>query len=283
MDSLKKFEYAPDSQATADALTLQLAFTGNGSTAATQSDMQSVETFVEKLFSQISGGQGSVDTTEATRVVDHFLTTLKTDPSGKNSLNDLSSALQADLQSGDRLPELMGIQNTYASYGISGAQMMPGAEQVLVDVTFNFVSPIRRSFALVLENGAWRISTFIVHALAPMTPEGDIQVADQVILEYVQALHDKNAANAWDLLSTQAQKGIQQADLEKEAQGLKSISAVAITLNTKGTDQLTYTVTLWVSLAQNPTKGWLEGKNTRSFDLIKNGNAWQIEQIGSGN
>ena len=43
MDSLQKFEYAPSSQATADALNIQLVFSGKGSTAATQSDMQVID------------------------------------------------------------------------------------------------------------------------------------------------------------------------------------------------------------------------------------------------
>jgi len=282
VDSLNNFDYAPSSQATADALNIQLVFSGKGSTSATQSDMQAIESFAEQLYAQASGTPVSVNTDEAAKVVEDFLTTFKADPTGKSSLHDLSSMLQADIQSGDLLPDLLGIQNNFLSFGISSTQELAGTGQVLVDVGLNFVSPIHRAFVLGKENGAWRINTFIVHAVPPMTPEGNFLAADQVILEYVQALHDKNAANAWGFLSTQAQKSIQQSDLEKEAQGFKSISAVAITLNQPGTDQLTYSVKLWVSLTQNPAAGWSEGKNTRSFVLIKNGKSWQIDKIGSG-
>ncbi len=283
LDSLSKFQYSTSSQATADALSLQLAFTGNGSTTAAQGDMQAIETFAEQMVAQISGTQVSPDTALAAKVVNDFLTTLKTDPSGKSSLDDLSSALQADLQSGDLLPDLLGIQNTYASFGITHVQPLTGMGQVVVDTTLNFVSPIRRSFVLVMENGAWRINTFIVHALPPMSPAGDFQTADQVILEYVLALQNKAAAAAWGLLSAKAQNTNPQANLEKDAQGFKSISAVAITLNETGQDQLAYTVKLWVSLSPTPAPDWLEGKNTRSFQLIKTGQSWQIDQIGPAN
>ena len=210
-----------------------------------------------------------MNTDEAAKVVEDFLTTFKADPTGKSSLHDLSSMLQADIQSGDLLPDLLGIQNNFLSFGISNTQELAGTGQVLVDAGLNFVSPIHRAFVLLKESGAWRINTFVVHAVPPMTPEGDFLAADQVILEYVQALHDKNAADAWGLLSTQAQKSIHQSDLEKEAQGLKSISVLAITLNQPGTDQLTYSVKLWVSLTPNPASGWSEGKNIRSFILVK--------------
>ncbi len=195
----------------------------------------------------------------------------------------MSSALQADIQSGGLLPDLLGIQNTYTSFGITNVQPLTGMGQVLVDTTLNFVSPIRRSFVLVMENGAWRINTFIVHALPPMTPDSDFQAADLVILQYVQALRNKTPADAWSLLSANAQSANTQADLEKEAQGFQSISAVTVTLNETGQDQLTYTVRLWVSLSPNPAPGWLGGQNTCSFRLVKTGQNWQIDQIGPAN
>ena len=283
LDGMSKFQYSTSSQATADQLTLQLTFTGSGSSTAAQGDMQTVETFAEQVFAQISGTQVSPNTALAAKVVNDFLTALKADPSGKSSLNELSSALQADIQSGGQLPDLLGIQDTFASFGITKVQPLTGMGQVLVDTTLNFVSPIHRSFVLVVENGAWRINTFIVHALPPMTPDGDFQAADQVILQYVQALQNKTSADAWGLLSANAQSANPQAGLEKEAQGFQSISAVTITLNETGQDQLTYTVRLWVSLTPNPAPGWLGGQNTRSFRLVKTGQNWQIDQIGPAN
>ncbi len=269
LDSLSKFQYSTSSQATADQLTLQLTFTGSGPSTAAQGDMQTVETFAEQVFAQIGGAQVTPDTSLAAKVVNDFLTALKADPSGKSSLNELSGALQAYIQSGGQLPDLLGIQNTYASFSITNVQPLTGMGQVLVDATLNFVSPIRRSLVLVIENGVWRINTFIVHALPPMTPDGGFQAVDMVILQYVQALRNKTSADAWGLLSVNAQSANTQAGLEKEAQGFQSISVVTITLNETGQNQLTYTVRLWVSLSPNPAPGWLGGQNTRSFRLVK--------------
>jgi hypothetical protein len=55
LDSLGRFEYAPKTDATADAMTTTLIFTGRGSSPATENDQQAIETFAENLFSQASG------------------------------------------------------------------------------------------------------------------------------------------------------------------------------------------------------------------------------------
>ncbi len=83
LDGLSKFQYSTSSQATADQLTLQLTFTGSGPLTATQDDIQTIESFAEQVYAQISGTQVTPDTSLAAKVVNDFLTALKADPSGK--------------------------------------------------------------------------------------------------------------------------------------------------------------------------------------------------------
>lgn len=223
----------------------------------------------------------SLNPADAASVVEGFLSTMKADPSGKSSLDYLSRPLQADLQSGDLLPDMLGIQNTYASFGLLPTQPVPGTDQVLVSAGLNFVSPIYRSFALVDENGAWKINTFIVYAI-PLLPPTDVSQflpADQIILEYLQALQNKDATTAWGFLSPNAQASISYADLEQEAQGFQSITPVSLTLTENGQGHLNYTVTLWATSGKNLPGGWQSGKNIRSFTMAQTDQGWQIDQI----
>ena len=223
----------------------------------------------------------SLNPADAAPVVEGFLSTMKADPSGKSSLDYLSRPLQADLQSGDLLPDMLGIQNTYASFGLLPTQPVPGTGQVLVSAGLNFVSPIYRSFALVDENGAWKINTFIVYAI-PLLPPNDASQflpADQIILEYLQALQNKDAATAWGFLSPNAQASISQANLEQEAQGFQSITPVSLTLTKNGQGHLDYTVTLWATPGKDLPAGWQAGKNIRSFTITQPDQDWQIDQI----
>jgi hypothetical protein len=281
MDNLSRFEYTDQTTAAADGMTINLVFAGQGSTTATASDQQAIETFAEGLFAQVSDTGTSLASSEATKVVSDFLTTLQADPSGKSSMDYLSNTLQADIQMGNLLPNLLGIQNTYSSFGISSSQEIPGTGQILVEAGLNYVSPIKRAFVLINENDTWKINTFIVYAFPSVGAGNDFTSADQVILEYVQALQNKDAVTAWDLLSQNGQSGTSQAALEKEAQGLQFISPVSIILHESGSDRLTYTVNLWVELGQNVLPGWKQGLNSRSFELIQTKEGWRINQISA--
>jgi hypothetical protein len=279
MDNLSRFEYTDQTSATTNTTTFDLVFAGNGSTAATDSDQQAIETFAEGLFAQVSNTGTSSASSEATKVVSDFLTALKADPSGQSSMDYLSSTLQADIQRGDTLPNMLGIQNTYSNFGISSSQLIPGTGQVLVEAGLNYVSPVKRAFVLIKENGAWKINTFIVYAFPSIGSSNNFTSADQVVLEYVQALQNKDSVTAWDLLSQNGQSATSQAALEKEVQGFQFISPVSIILHENGTDHLTYTVNLWVELGQNALPGWQPGLNTRSFQLTQTKDGWRIDQI----
>ena len=283
LDRLTRFEYAPQSQATTDAMTIRLVFSGQGSVKPSENDQKAVELFAEQLYAGMDQAGGSTNADAPAQVVTDFLNSLKNDPSGKSSLGDLSSSVQADIRGGDLVPTLLGIQNTYSSFGISGTWQTAGTDIVFVDAILNYVSPIRRTFALVKEHNTYRINTFIVYAFPSMTPVKDFQPADQVIIRYVQALSGKDADTAWELLSPEAQNITTKADLLKKSQGLQKITPISLVLNEPGQDQLSYRVKLWVDLAQDPAEGWNTGPNTRSYKMVQTGQGWKISQIVSDN
>jgi hypothetical protein len=280
-DSWSRFELNTQTQAQADGETIHLIFDGNGSTQPTGDDQQTVESFAEKLDASMSVGSASPDI--SAQIVTDFLNSLKKDPSGKSSINDLSESIQLDLQNGDLLPDLVGIQNTYSSFGISSEQPVQGTDLTLVNVTLNYVSPISRSMVVANKDGSSLIDTFIRHNQPPMTPEDEFQKADQVILKYIQAMQNKDAVTAFSLLSPDGQNATPQDKLSAEMSGLQSISPISISLDKSGSSNLTYTVKLWVKLAGTNSSTWNDGENTRTFHLTKKDQDWQIDQIDSGN
>jgi len=54
IDGLKRFEYAPKTDAVADAMLTTLVFAGQGSTPASETDQQAIAAFAEDLFTQNS-------------------------------------------------------------------------------------------------------------------------------------------------------------------------------------------------------------------------------------
>ena len=279
MDKFDKFEYASKDQATADAMTIQLIFNGQGSSQASESDKQSIEAFSGQLFANSFGSGTTANANDPKNVVTDFLNSYKADETGNSSLKFLSSSLQADIQSGDLLPDLIGIQNTYLSFGITSVNPIVGTDMVIVKAGLNLVSPIDRYFALIKENGEWKINTFILHSVPAMSPQTEYLAADQVILTYVQAIQNKDSAGAWNLLTPQTQKNLTQPDIAKDAAGLQTIQPIKITMDNSQPEKLTYTVTLWINIARDPVMGWVEGKNTRSFVMSKVDQNWRIEQI----
>jgi hypothetical protein len=278
-DKFGRFEYAPNDQATADSMTTQLIFMGQGDSPALESDQQTIEAFASQLFANNFGSGSTASAVDPNKVVTDFLNSYKSDETGNSSLKFLSSTLQADIQSGDLLPDLIGIQNTYLSFGIGSVIPVDGTEIVIVKAGLNLVSPIDRYFALIKENGEWKINTFILHSVPAMSPQTEYLAADQVILAYFQAIQNNDSAAGWNLLTPETQKTLTQPDLEKDAAGLQTIQPIKITIDQSQLDRLTYTVNLWINIAKDPVMGWVEGKNTRSFVMSKIDQIWRIDQI----
>jgi hypothetical protein len=276
--SLSPFEVNQTDQATADAMTILLSFDGQGEAAASDSDKQAIDEFAALVYAQISQEQPG-GTGDPTQVVNAFLTALQDDPSGKSSLAYLSQDLQANVQSVNLESQLLGIEGTFRSFGISQTQMEDSGEYALVEVGLNVVSPLKRAFELVQENGDWVIDAFVIYGVPAMNVPADATSADLVVLGYIHALQDKNAAAAWALLDPAAQSTLSEADLAAMAQAAGKISLISIDLTQVSPDQLVYTASLWVAPDPNQPGDWLAGANTRTFYLTQTPGGWLIAQI----
>jgi hypothetical protein len=276
--SLSPFEVNQTDEATADAMTIRLSFEGLGGTKASDADKQAIEGFAATVYAQISQGP-SAGANDPAQVVSDFLTALQNDPSGKSSLTYLGQDLQANVQSTIPLSQLLGLEATFRSFGISGTQREEGSGYALVEAGLNVVSPLKRGFELVQENGGWVIDAFVIYGVPAMNVPSDAASADQVVLGYVHALQDKDAAAAWALLNPAAQSTLSEADLVAMAQAAGQISLISLDLTKVSPDQLVYAANLWVTPDPNQPGDWLEGANTRTFYLARTPDGWGIAQI----
>jgi hypothetical protein len=276
--SLSPFDVNQTDNATADAMTIRLSFDGRGGATASDADKQAIEGFAAELYAQISQGQ-STGTTDPAQVVSGFLTALQNDPTGQSGLAYLSQDLQAKVQSGEPVSQLLGVESAFRSFGVSGTQLEDGNKYALVEVGLNVVSPLKRAFELVQENGIWVIDTFVIYGVPALNVPADAASADQVVLDYIHALQDKNAAAAWMLLDPAAQSALNETDLDAMAQAADRISTVSLNLTKVSPDQLVYTANLWVTPNPNQPGDWLVGANTRTFTLTQTSDGWLIAQI----
>jgi hypothetical protein len=276
--SLRPFELDQTDNATADAMTIQLSFDGRGGTTASDADKQAIEAFAAELYAQISQGQAT-GAGDPAQVVSDFLTALQNDPSGKSSLAYLSQDLQTSVQSGNSVSQLLGIETTFRSFGVSATHLEDGGKYALVEVGLNVVSPLKRAFELAQQDGTWVIDAFVVYGVPALNVPADAASADQVVLGYVHALQEKDAAAAWALLSPAAQSTLGETVLAAMAQAADQISTVSLDLTEVGSDQLVYTANLWVVPNANQPGDWLAGANTRTFYLAQTPHGWLIAQV----
>jgi hypothetical protein len=120
-------------------------------------------------------------------------------------------------QCGNPLPQLLGLEGTFRSFGISGTQMEDGGKYALAEAGLNVVSPLKRGLELVQENGSWVIDAFVTYRVPAMNVPADVAGADQVVLGYIHALQDKQAATAWALLNPAAQSTLSEVDVASMA------------------------------------------------------------------
>jgi hypothetical protein len=276
--ALSPFEVNQTDKATADAMTIRLSFDGQGGAAADDADKQAIEGFASEVYAQISQGQSS-GAGDPAQVVSDFLTALQNDPSGKSSLMYLSQDLQTKVQNDNPLLQFLGLEGAFRSFGISGTQIADGGEYALVEAGLNVVSPLKRAFELVQENGGWVIDAFVTYGVPAMNVPADVAGADQVVLAYIHALQNKDAAAAWALLDPTAESTLSEADLAAMAQAAGQISPVSLNLTQVSPNRLVYTANLWVTPDPDQPGDWLMGANTRTFYLTHTPGGWLIAQI----
>jgi hypothetical protein len=279
LSRLGPFQIDQADNATADALTVKLSFGGLGTQPATETDQQEIVAFAATVYPQVSGDQASGAMSEPDQVVKDFLATRQIEPSGASSLDFLSRSLQAVIESGQTLTDVLGLDIPYKSFGIAGSQVEDGGQRALVEANLNAVSPIARAFELVKEGGLWRINTVIVYALPAMSLPANVVDADQTLLDYVWGLQDKQPAAAWALLTPEAQAQTSETALAQSAAASKQIAAPLLRLIQASADRLVYAATLWVQPTPGASAGWVDGSNARWFVLSSTADGWRIAQI----
>ncbi len=218
---------------------------------------------------------------DPTAIVSDFLASLKQDHSGNQSTIYLSQAMKADVANGHLLPTVVGIQDTYRSFGVSEALLDPSGKRAEVKATLNYVSPIRRDFLLVKEDGQWKINTIIAYAVPPMSVPENALPAANVILRYVDDLQAQDAHAAWSLLAPDAQTPFTEADIAQEATDIQQITATSMSLVEVNPARMVFEVTFWVTPSPNTTGDWKAGSNMRWFELKPTSEGWLIDTIAN--
>jgi hypothetical protein len=279
LSRLEPFQIDQTDNATSDALIIQMSFGGMGTQPATETDQHEIEAFAATIYPQVSGDQASNAMAEPEQTVKDFLATRQIEPSGANSLDFLSESLQAFIESGQTLTNMLGLDISYKSFGIAGSQLEDGSQRALVEADLNAVSPVSRAFELVKEGGLWRINTVIVHALPAMSLPDNIINADQTLLAYVWDLQDKRPAAAWALLTPEAKAQTSETALAQSAAASERIAAPSLRLIQASADRLVYAAKLWVQPQAGAAAGWNNGSNARWFVLSSTADGWRIAQI----
>ena len=277
--SLQPFEYSQTDSATADAMSVQFTFTGYGTKAATDTQQADIAAFAGATYVNIGGLQGTGSAADAAgAVVDAFLTELMADPTGATTAPYFSTPLQAEIDAGTPVSELLGIPGDFLSYGIDTNEVESIASRAFVQVTLNFVSPIRRAFELVQENDIWKINTIVVYGVPDQALPTDIEAADLEVLDLVWALKTGDLPSVEALLTPNATTEL--GDLTQLMQGVDNITALTLRLTGVSGGQAVYLATLQVDTASG-APSWQQGTNQRWIGLTQSSGVWQINQMTS--
>ncbi|MEZ4832874.1 MAG: hypothetical protein R2873_12935 [Caldilineaceae bacterium] len=168
LDTLQSFEVKQNDPAgAADAMQITLLFDGRGDRAATADEQQAILDFVIGIAPQRSG---AADQSNAVAVVDAFLLSLQTEPSGSNSNIFLSRRLQAEVATGKPTSTLLGIQNLVPTFTLSLQDGSNISGVAIVTAELAYAVPYALQFHLVLEDGEWRIDEMTNDTAAYQSP-----------------------------------------------------------------------------------------------------------------
>ncbi len=277
--SLQPFEYNQTDSATADAMSVQLSFTGYGTNVATNTQKRDISDFASAAYVNIGGLQGTGSAADAAgAVVDAFLTQLMAEPAGAATSPYFTGPLQTEIDAGQPVSELLAIPGDFVSYGIDTSEVEGVASRAFVQVTLNFVSPIRRAFELIQDNDIWKINTIIIYGVPDQTLPTDIEAADLEVLDLVWALKTGDLPSVEALLTPSAL--VELGDLTQLMQGVDNITALTLQLTGVSGGQAVYLATLQVDTASG-SPSWQQGTNQRWIGLTQSGGVWQINQMTS--
>jgi hypothetical protein len=94
----------------------------------------------------------------AMQVVEKFVSSYSTDPTGNSSVKYLSRNLQSQVQKGTPVPLLVGVQNPIPSFNLDPVEPNPNPDTIVIRVRLNYATRIEKIFTLIREDGNWPIN-----------------------------------------------------------------------------------------------------------------------------
>lgn len=130
--------------------------------------------------------------------------------------------------------------------------------------------------------GEWRVGKVAAHNLVKSFGTGELMQAEQVIIDYYEALASDNPELAFDLLTTEAQEQTSPRELSSGVDGLEKLAATTLQPVQGSADQLIYYVRMLAAPGDGPSaegrQQWRAGENAPWLTVVHDGDDWRIAQ-----
>jgi hypothetical protein len=223
------------------------------------------------------------------KLIQDFFAAFKNDQ--KTALAYLGTDLQEQIKQGKTtLPLLLGVQNVPESVSVTPAA---GKDNVF-DVYENFQGGKQYIQMIVTSDsgGKLKITNIIIPNPPPVpsspTPDAATLVGYQthpIIEQYAQALGDGQFDQVYKLFSSKYQKesGSETEFAKSQQQTLKQLKVVALDEAVSPSLQPGRAVYLALFLAEvgPQPSNWSDGNNKRWVEMVKEGDAWKINQVAT--
>lgn len=203
---------------------------------------------------------------QARDVVSAFLTSLKNDPSGKQSTGFLSQKLLDQVNAGKTIDQLLGGQGMIPAYQLSAVSFSPDTSMASIDASLMYQKPANYRFGLVRSGDTWKVDSILNMDSGdayPPTPEG---VVENFLQSYQEAPNQmEQYISPATLAQPQPGGAVGMLNINGSLEGMMIESAVV----NPNPPSAVVTVAMRVG-----------GKDvTRTFLLSKNNEQWKIDSI----
>jgi len=267
-----------------DGVMVNLDFQGLGTADASTAEQQAMADLAAEIFNQLAVETTAVTATPApspeeaaANTVNQFLQAFANDPNGNSSFVYLSDDLRAEVESGNPLSSILGVDTTYQSFGVNPMQAENGT--AVVEATLNEVSPITRDFMLSETDGQWLIDTIVSYGVPAMALPQDHLNTAQLITGFAQTLQTHDDIGLEALLAPNAQLPPDVPDVNTAVNEVDGISTTSLTLLSAAPDRQIYSGTFWALPNPDKPSSWDTGSNTRWFALEQTPTGWRISQV----
>jgi hypothetical protein len=212
-----------------------------------------------------------------------FLRAIQSGLTAAGSAPYLSRDLQSIVESGRPLPTLFGVQDSFPSFVMTDFSDPGKPRTAQVRIRFNYESPTYAIVTLVQEEDEWQIDKVAAHNLVKSFSTGELLLAEDVIIDYYDALAANEPDTAFDLLTAEMQEDATPQTLASSVEGLKKLAVSSLQPVRSAADQIVYYVRL-LAAPDTPqpavrSQDWRAGENARWLTLFQTEAGWRIAQI----